>query len=34
LPDAVVEATRQRYLQAYERLTGLRFADWLGPVGR
>jgi phosphoribosylaminoimidazole-succinocarboxamide synthase len=31
LPDEVVAATRQRYLEAYERLTGLRFADWLGP---
>jgi phosphoribosylaminoimidazole-succinocarboxamide synthase len=30
LPHEVVEATRQRYLDAYERLTGLRFADWLG----
>jgi phosphoribosylaminoimidazole-succinocarboxamide synthase len=34
LPDEVVQATRQRYLQAYEQLTGLSFADWLGPVGR
>lgn len=32
LPDEVVAATRQRYLEAYERLTGQRFADWLGPV--
>jgi phosphoribosylaminoimidazole-succinocarboxamide synthase len=31
LPDEVVAATRQRYLDAYERLTGLRFADWLAP---
>lgn len=30
LPDDVVAATRQRYIEAYERLTGLRFADWLG----
>lgn len=30
LPDDVIAATRQRYLDAYERLTGLRFADWLG----
>lgn len=28
LPPHIVEATRERYLQAYERLTGLRFADW------
>ena len=25
LPDAVVELTRARYLEAYERLTGSRF---------
>jgi len=30
LPDEVVAATRNRYIQAYERLTGLRFADWPG----
>ena len=30
LPDDVVQATRERYIEAYERLTGLRFADWLG----
>ncbi len=29
LPDEVVAATRSRYIEAYERLTGLRFADWL-----
>jgi phosphoribosylaminoimidazole-succinocarboxamide synthase len=29
LPDAIVAATRARYIEAYERLTGLRFADWL-----
>jgi phosphoribosylaminoimidazole-succinocarboxamide synthase len=29
LPDDVVAATRARYVEAYERLTGLRFADWL-----
>jgi phosphoribosylaminoimidazole-succinocarboxamide synthase len=29
LPDDVVEQTRDRYVEAYERLTGLRFADWL-----
>jgi phosphoribosylaminoimidazole-succinocarboxamide synthase len=28
LPDEVVGATRDRYVEAYERLTGLRFADW------
>jgi phosphoribosylaminoimidazole-succinocarboxamide synthase len=30
LPDAVVAATRDRYVEAYERLTGLSFADWPG----
>jgi phosphoribosylaminoimidazole-succinocarboxamide synthase len=28
LPDEVVDATRQRYLEAYERLTGQPFAQW------
>lgn len=28
LPDDVVAATRDRYIEAYERLTGLRFGDW------
>ena len=30
LPGDVVAATRARYVEAYERLTGLRFADWPG----
>jgi phosphoribosylaminoimidazole-succinocarboxamide synthase len=30
LPPEVVEATRARYVEAYERITGLRFADWPG----
>jgi phosphoribosylaminoimidazole-succinocarboxamide synthase len=29
LPAEVVEATRNRYVEAYERLTGRSFADWL-----
>jgi phosphoribosylaminoimidazole-succinocarboxamide synthase len=29
LPDEVVAATRARYVQAYEQLTGLAFADWM-----
>ena len=29
LPDDVVAATRARYVEAYERLTGLKFADWM-----
>lgn len=33
LPDEVVAATRARYIEAYERLTGLSFADWLAPRG-
>ncbi|MDU0291853.1 phosphoribosylaminoimidazolesuccinocarboxamide synthase [Saccharothrix longispora] len=28
LPDDVVAATRARYVEAYERITGLSFADW------
>jgi phosphoribosylaminoimidazole-succinocarboxamide synthase len=34
LPPDVVEATRVRYVEAYERLTGARFADWPGVAGR
>jgi phosphoribosylaminoimidazole-succinocarboxamide synthase len=34
LPDDVVTATRQRYIEAYERLTGLHFADWPGETPR
>jgi phosphoribosylaminoimidazole-succinocarboxamide synthase len=30
LPGNVVAATRQRYVQAYERLTRALFADWIG----
>jgi len=29
LPEDVVRATRARYIAAYERLTGLRFDNWL-----
>lgn len=32
LPDDVAAATRERYVSAYEQLTGLRFDDWLSPV--
>ena len=32
LPEDVVEQTRARYVEAYERLTGLRFSDWLGSA--
>jgi phosphoribosylaminoimidazole-succinocarboxamide synthase len=29
LPEEVIAATRDRYVAAYEQLTGLRFDDWL-----
>jgi phosphoribosylaminoimidazole-succinocarboxamide synthase len=29
LPDEVVQRTRDKYVEAYERLTGNRFGDWL-----
>jgi len=29
LPDAIVGATRDRYIEAYERISGKRFADWI-----
>ncbi len=29
LPDAVIEDTRSRYIEVYERLTGSPFADYL-----
>ncbi|MCV6984593.1 phosphoribosylaminoimidazolesuccinocarboxamide synthase [Mycobacterium shinjukuense] len=31
LPGDVIEATRDRYISAYERISGRRFADWIGP---
>ncbi len=30
LPDNIVQATRDRYIEAYERISGLRFAHWQG----
>jgi phosphoribosylaminoimidazole-succinocarboxamide synthase len=30
LPDAVVAATRARYIEAYERISGLQFDNWIG----
>ena len=30
LPEEVVAATREKYVEAYERLTGSPFSDWLG----
>jgi phosphoribosylaminoimidazole-succinocarboxamide synthase len=32
LPDDIVEATRDRYIDAYERISGLSFGEWIGPV--
>lgn len=31
LPDDIVSATRGRYIEAYERISGLSFGDWIGP---
>ena len=33
LPGEVVEGTRQRYFEAYERITGEPFSAWLERVG-
>jgi phosphoribosylaminoimidazole-succinocarboxamide synthase len=33
LPEDVVVATRARYIEAYERISGLSFGDWIGPTG-
>lgn len=30
LPGSVVEATRERYVEAYERLTDQKFSEWIG----
>ena len=32
LPDDIIYATRTRYIEAYERISGLSFADWIGPA--
>ena len=33
LPPDIVDATRARYIEAYERISGLKFDDWIGsPV--
>ncbi|HZA10346.1 phosphoribosylaminoimidazolesuccinocarboxamide synthase [Mycobacterium sp.] len=31
LPPDIVAATRARYVEAYERISGLRFDDWIKP---
>jgi phosphoribosylaminoimidazole-succinocarboxamide synthase len=33
IPEDVVEGTRQRYVEAYERITGRSFAEWLAETG-
>ncbi len=30
LPQDIVDATRARYIEAYERISGLSFEDWVG----
>lgn len=32
LPRDIIEATRGRYIEAYERISGLSFGDWIGPA--
>lgn len=32
LPGEIVEATRARYIEAYERISGLRFTDWMKAI--
>ncbi|MCP9271424.1 phosphoribosylaminoimidazolesuccinocarboxamide synthase [Mycolicibacterium arenosum] len=32
LPPDIVAATRARYIEAYERISGLRFQDWIGAA--
>ncbi len=32
LPQEVIDASRARYVEAYERITGLRLADWPGAT--
>ncbi|KAA1249517.1 phosphoribosylaminoimidazolesuccinocarboxamide synthase [Mycobacterium simiae] len=31
LPADIITATRERYIDAYERISGLNFGDWIGP---
>ncbi len=30
LPEEIAAATRARYIEAYERISGLNFNDWIG----
>lgn len=32
LPQPIIDATRDRYLNAYERISCLSFDDWIGPA--
>lgn len=32
LPQHIIDATRSRYVEAYERISGLRFDDWIGAT--
>ncbi|MDX6370709.1 MAG: phosphoribosylaminoimidazole-succinocarboxamide synthase, partial [Gaiellaceae bacterium] len=32
IPDDVVAGTRAKYVEAYEKITGLSFDDWLAKV--
>lgn len=32
LPADIVDATRARYIEAYERISGRKFADWIGAT--
>lgn len=32
LPQQIIDATRDRYINAYERISGLSFGDWIGPA--
>jgi phosphoribosylaminoimidazole-succinocarboxamide synthase len=31
LPPDIVDATRSRYIEAYERISGRKFSDWIMP---
>jgi phosphoribosylaminoimidazole-succinocarboxamide synthase len=31
LPENIIDATRDRYINAYERISSLSFGDWIGP---
>ena len=33
IPDDIVAGTRERYVEAYERITGSPFSDWLERSG-